>query len=233
MSVEFPTYLSPSSNSDIPMVTAFYRGGTFTVEAFQLAMDRAEDPSELSVVSGGSSVGTELYGLAALYEGRLDGEGYDINTLAVNVAKEGIYRVYTQMCTGAEREAYMAELGFEVLESDDPTGDSIRISVAPLDVKHDIAFVQHDLLTPLHTEEPKDLVLANNLLYHLEEEDAATVVRNLADVVADQGVISVGEAGQLEASYRRQATADLLETEYGMTPLIHDNRDYPVAFGRA
>ncbi|HVX57629.1 MAG TPA: hypothetical protein VHA37_07915 [Candidatus Saccharimonadales bacterium] len=205
----------------------------------RLAVDRADDPRNISFISAGSSIGAELYGLAALYEGHMEAEGYDVNRLALETARRGVYKVLNQGYPGDRpSEEILEELGFAVL--DEPpegigavTPPAAIVSAAPLRERHDIRFIEHDLTKPLPREKPADLILVNNILHLVKLDDAVEITRNLGRVLADSGVLSMGEPGMIEPpSYRLEAT-DLLAEEFGIMPLVRDEAGQPIMFGKS
>jgi chemotaxis methyl-accepting protein methylase len=241
--VEVPSCFESKSNHDVPMITAFYRGGTFMAEALQLASERAGDPIRLFAISAGCAGGPEVDSLLSLYVngdygGQLDVEGYDFNRLAVVAAQRGVYRARSQRSTGrVSTMRIMEDMGFDILQdlqsSDGAEEAGFIVSAGSLRAKHHVRFTEHDLSEALPRTTPADLILANNLLPHLRRPGTLVpVVRNLAELLTDRGVFSFGEDCSQGDTPETKEAARVLREEFGFEPLVSGTTGQPVIFGR-
>jgi len=127
-------------------------------------------------------------------------------------------------------------------------GEFYQISSAPVREGHEVEFIEHDLREPLPMAEgTADLVLANNLFYHLNLEDASKVLHNLAVVLSERGVLSIEDHGEpksvmmypkgfgadpvLHKDWIKMA-ANTLSSEFGLQTIGTDKFGIPVMFGR-
>jgi len=179
--------------------------------------DRALGPdNSLEVLSVGSSFGAEADSVlahiteAAPNIGSISLTGVDINPAMVEAAQRGTYLTThehrVRPAPGARREAldlqaYMPK--FDVRpNADDPTLH--HIDTNPLRRQHEVTFWHGDLRDGMQVPEA-DLILANNLLFHLTSTGAEKLVDSMADRLAPGGVMWFGwvtamEPGPLAAS---------------------------------
>jgi chemotaxis methyl-accepting protein methylase len=188
--------------------TAFFRGGSFLEEAIDLAITFNGCKPELSVWSAPSSVGAEADSIIAQaelqgYSGRLAITGLDINEQALEYARAGLYRSlwYPKGRNGQIMEDALQSWGFETRERQewsrigDEVLDSVLIDSNKLRSDKSVKFIQHDLLEPIVDIGPADLIFVNNLFVHLSKKEIKRILINLAENLADNGVISLGLNG--------------------------------------
>jgi chemotaxis methyl-accepting protein methylase len=240
------------------MTTSFFRGGSYLPMALRKAMERTGEPTALSVVSVACSNGAEVDSLLALHNnrGKSNGHrgkvviaGYDINSLALEDARRGLYTLRKPDLSPnlqPQQEQALKGLGFYV--SYEPpisyvpgvragagvSSSNLKADAIPVREGHAVMFTEHDATEPLPVREPVDLALANNLLYHLSSDTAARIVRNMADVLADRGVLSFGGSSlSKDSPVEAEQVVRLLDEEFSLQPLFRDSTGTPVMFSRA
>jgi chemotaxis methyl-accepting protein methylase len=223
------------------MVSAFFRGGTFMAESLDFTVERTGDPLILSVISAGCGPGYEVDSMVCLYKeggygGRIAVEAYDFNTLAIHMAQLGRYMVHNRYnFDGVPAQEIMSSLGFTVEEKqrDDRKEGTFQVDASPIREGAQVTIIEHDLSKPLPRKRPAHLILANNLLQHLRRPGTVVpVVRNLASLLADRGVFSIGEPITREATPEGQVATTLLQEEFGLEPLFYGPSGQPTMFGR-
>lgn len=228
----------PGQPCTIPMRTALFRIGSHVAEAYELAANRSEG-EEMFLFSAACSIGAEVDSLLVLHRssGREDSvkvAGYDISPEAIAAARRGKYVVHRLLHESPlQQMAFLEEWGFETsVEAPDSRDLEGRARViadaAPLRKGHQVEFVEHDLTNPLPDQQPANLILANNLLYHLDAPMAQRIVCNLAEALADNGVIGFGD----EIPGRRPDTEAVLREEFDMEPLLQGGVGQAVIYGR-
>ncbi len=215
-------------------------------EALGQTIERADDPLNLSVVMGGCGPGSEIDSLLTLYEqyslnSRLNVEAYDFNSLAVKIARRGVYRVqnHNPEDVPGEQATTMAKLGFDISQDPALVADGGKATHFMADStlirsRHDVTVVEHDLALPLRRERKADLITLYNLLPHLRRtHKLGNAVRNLADVLADRGVFSLSDVLSHEDTEGEMETREILQEEFDLVPLfLSPWQDRPVIFGR-
>jgi chemotaxis methyl-accepting protein methylase len=231
------------------MITALFRDGTYLEEALALAVERAEDTERLSVISAGCSIGAEADSILALhslmgYEGRVDIIGYDINGLALQMARRGVHELtrhkggdpaYATERLESAAQA-LTDLGFGIgHDVQDHGGNNettpVTVDAAPLRAGHTVRFAEHDLGNPLPRTRPANLILANNMLTYCRD-NYETVARNLAGMLADRGVLSFGSDGLPDGIPQTETIVHALQ-DFDMQPIFHGEEGQRVMFGRA
>lgn len=262
--VKVPRYDDPGSTHDVNMHTALFRVGSYLAEALDAAVERAENPESLKVASAACSIGAEADGLLALhrqggYEGEVILNGYDINELALAAARQGLYRIKGTDAQNLEKvKEVLEELGFAAsyvpYDLNGPERSAkirqarlmgMRPPLHELDTElvadsaglregHQVNFHSHNLHYPL-PEPGQDLIVANNLLYHLEDREAIGVSRSLAASLSENGVLSFGNGTLHEPVWWVERMIDVLRTDFQLEPIVTDARygdSVPVMFGR-
>lgn len=230
MEVEVPAWGDDFRRSTF---TQLFRVGSYLPEAMRVAVHR-KGMHDLDVGFAACSVGAEMDSFLAHYnrggyQGVVEATGYDINGQALDAAERGVHTVIGgERSPEAQYREVLKEFGFEVREIPDagepvPNGAGLRndppkfklleADAAPVRENHTTAFAMQDLREPIADAGKKDLVFANNLLYHLSDEQAARVIRNLASTLADHGILSLG----LPSSLINQ---EVIEEELGMEPVF-------------
>jgi chemotaxis protein methyltransferase CheR len=242
--VEVPARHGARDSSPVSLYTELFRDGSFLPEALHLASERTAELPGLSVISAACSIGAEADSLLALYDkedykGEVVLEGHDINPLALKAARRGLYTVLAGTSGMRDyQEVILGRLGFDI--SYEPYGDSdtkdkslLKADAAPVRSGHSVEFTEHDLMEPLPAAGQADLVLANNLLYHLSPERATRVLENLCRALSDNGVLSLGALTMCEETPWREATLRLLDQKFGLKPVFSAaGEEIPVMFGR-
>src|SRR5579884_3331332 len=253
-------YPPRDTNDDAPMLTYLFRNSSCLPEAFYLSMAAAHDKENFTLYSAACSNGAELYSVLAIAgpepENRISAVGFDINESAIKSAKAGVFAVRRTLTPGSsdiETEEFeqasdtLAKAGFELRQANHVPAlghTSMRYLVADgsdLRRTHNVRFLRHDLRKPLPASRSADLILANNLLVHMEIKDAVDILDNLADALADTGVLSFGEAGlevldyDTERPYEGHYSSivkNYLQRHYGLTPLFTKKGGQPIMYAR-
>lgn len=271
-SIEIPFSLSvdvPSTNDgesviadEVPMISALFRDRTHLGAALVETYGRNGGADRLLAISAGCSVGAEVDTELALHSklGRgaeLDITGLDFNPRALARAKLGRYYVPNWVALQRnflDQVRLLESYGFDVdLTTEYPIGRILgivkhfQVNSARVRAGHDVEFKQHDLRLPLPTP-PADLITANNLLFHFHPTVATEVVRNLADGLAENGVLSVGDSDdysmgpdhmnpELNGNHRFHPwlwqTAEMLEKDFGLGASRPGKWGQPTMFARA
>lgn len=239
INVTFPEPDAEGSTQIWSMQTALFRRNTYLSEALRMAYERSGQ--DLSVVSAGCSIGAEADSILALhraegYEGELSIRGYDLNRLAIEMAKEGAYKVLAMWQLSDLTQEALQALGFATSYAgleDNAMGEPrhrIDVDAAPLRAEYDVGFAEHDLTKRLPSE-GVDLVLANNVLHKIPIDSIRTVIRNLCGALTESGLLSVDTVSLNELDPRTQGAMEVLEEEFGMVPLMVSQSN-PVILGR-
>lgn len=217
---------------EVPYMTALFRKDTCMREVLDFTLGRIAGRSNLAAAVIGCSIGAELDSLLALCN-REGGEvsatitGIDASRTAVEAASRGLYKLYHARAFGEEDELPTAkalrESGFTTAYErlPEPFSNSARVIVDAAGVRqgHSVRIAEHDAEVPLPVEGELDLTVASNLLYHLDTDKAVRIARNMADVLADRGVLSLGSAdSHYFRSYTRAPMETMLSEDFGLEP---------------
>lgn len=232
----------------IPTLTHLFRNGSHLHLVSRLTRERAGDEG-FSFGSVGCSNGAEVDSMLALHdngghEGSLTAAGFDINPEAIKAARRGVYtmrRTFFAPFGYPPQEGTLMNMGFGVSYTHatfslfvPTTGFRVNIDAGPVREGHRVEFVEHDAAEPLPVAGPQDLMMANNILYHLRDAKAAQVVRNMASVLSDRGLLSFGGSTlAADSPLETERITGLLDEEFDMAPVYTDSNGTPVIFGRA
>lgn len=194
-----PTGIDPmatfTDEHQVPTVTFLFREDTMLAEALRLGVEAYQiEPSEkpFHVLSVGCSYGAEIDTAIAYLTrevpelGRLSLTGIDINPVVLEAATEAKYVISAAAVASSELD--LVEHGFTVESSN---GRIHHVNSEQLRAGHDVNFIQADMRRPVGlADQDADLVLCNNVLYHLTPQDATDVVWNAVDNMAVGGIMS-------------------------------------------
>lgn len=253
LSVDFKNH--PEEGA-VSMLTWLFRKENNLPHALHVARELAVNPQEMTVVSAGCSIGAEVDSMLVLhrlagYAGSLSVTGYDYSEFAIETACKGRYRPQFSLGSwgsnrrDASRQSQMLrDYGF-VLRGDAPGYEEnypyryFDVDACRLRSHHDVAFTQANLLQPLPGT--ADLITVNNVLFHWPLDDALKVISNLAGMLSENGVLSIGEDGlvsQLRGNTepynaRQQIMPTLLNDEFGLNRLKIPSEPDAIMFSRA
>jgi hypothetical protein len=230
---------------DIPYRTELFRQDTREAETLDFTLGRIPEDSGLSAVILGCSIGAPADSLLALYkrsgrEGQAEILGVDASRIAVDAARRGIYRLYRHVIFGSDEKAgdermsdeekFLAEMGFATRREYNvhPTcrTASVIVDAAPVRQGHSVSFVEQYAEEPLSVERQVDLAQASNLLYHLDAEKAIRIARNMGDMLADRGVLSLGSVGSYYfRTETREPMEAMLSNDFGLEPVATATED--------
>ncbi len=225
-----------------PMITGFFRGGSYLPLAFKFATDRAGEEPDLSLASVGCSNGAEVDSLLALYnrsgrEGIVTATGYDVNPVAIRAAEQGYYRALDwetklELPQEGALKPYGFATGYEQKGRFVPRF-RLEVDAQPVRSGHTVNFVEHDGAEPLPVEGTADLVLANNILYHLTDERAARILYNMGRALSDRGVLALGNGTfAADSPLRTQPLVNMLKREFDLEPVFTNASETPIIFAR-
>jgi chemotaxis methyl-accepting protein methylase len=260
--VEIPT-LTSRGELPIAVYTQLFRADCDLPTALGEAYVRHLGASTLSIISAACSIGAEVDSILALHQAAgqnssLTVNGFDINDEAIRVARSGQYLIprLLQSDEGLEDmretlERYGFVTDFETIYH----GGSLRNIMSGADgyhladanrlrQEHNVTFEVRDLIEARTTGPKADLVLCNNLLYHLQPEPANAVLRNLAAMVKEEGVLSMkGSKKERMMGVRRriggmtygawlEEAIDFMGNEFGIEPILESPEEVPMLFAR-
>lgn len=261
--VEIPHVAEKDRPHTVRMLTELFRRECRLPEAVAEAYERSPDAGELRVDSFGCSVGAEADSVlshfnSSGFSGRVVMRGWDIQSPAIRAARAGYHFLprfpYLEEELSRDLE-FLDEQGFGVSSDPVPWGLNsygehgfYQVDANPVREGHDVSFVQVDPNGTTEFEKPSDLILANNVLYHLVPEAAEQAIRNLAAGLSEQGILSLGDAKthltlQLPMGPPNSVSdkpfdrwlddvVAPLEAEFGLKPIMFGIADQPVAFAR-
>lgn len=242
--------------SGIATYTKLFRTENVLPHALTATYERAPIDQQLTIVSAACSVGAEadtiiathnLNHLAVWRTGRLAMLGYDINPTALAKAEEGRYLASfgANSKRDTEQQRTLEKFGFETgLRM--PLRGHYSVSSEGVREGHDVVFEQHDMTTSAPIEGEADLVLANNVLYHLDPESAHRFIYNAAQMLREGGVLSVGDSWWAFDRYMRSSNPlnhrrykewihdaeSILRGELGMKTIARGRHNLPNMFAR-
>ncbi len=184
--------LRDDPDEHIPHTTFLFRGDAQLEDVIDLGLQayrEGESEHQFSVVSAGSSVGAEAYGVLAYLSavapdlGRVSLVGVDILPRLSDAAQAAQYRTTRPFFSDVERDPAdtLPRFGFALEPYRDPiiTSGLYSVDASKIRDAHDVEFRVGDLRNPNLEIPEANLILANNLLFHLSPDAAETVVRNL------------------------------------------------------
>lgn len=280
--VEDPIYTDEKGNPHYlyssPMYTALFRGALRLDEVLGLTQF-VIGSTNLRVLTAGCSIGAEAdtllaYQNASAGSGRIALKGIDINPVAVEHANRGEYLVPRTLIDGSDinggildTSRVLNRLGFvcdaqnaepssrisgaQVVKADGYMRASSRAVRKP----HTVEFEVADLAEPSTAlaGSSNDLVLANNVFYHMSPDNAHLGLRNLASTLTARGVFSFGDMLHYHFSERVMGSghpysekkygdwlheaADVLVRDFDFEPALYSEVEYndeiPIVFQRA
>jgi len=201
---------------EMPTHSALFRGDT-QLPAVLATRLSAEAESPLRIASIGASFGAEadsalVYALEmAPRIGRITLTGFDINERTVSQAQRGKY-----LATVASRRTEHGRVPIDLaplvpMLDVTPTGEASYgqyvVDTNRMRQQHNVTFAQRDILAEPPTMSPQDIILCNNMLFHLTAEKAEAMLQAMATMLAPGGVLSIGaNPKQLRMSGNRDST---------------------------
>ncbi|HTE22318.1 MAG TPA: CheR family methyltransferase [Candidatus Limnocylindria bacterium] len=191
-----------------------------------------ETTDALSITSIACSLGAEPASMLAHVKnsnflGKVSLTGVDIDPRVLVCAEQGQYQLDPGSYLPQDTAEIVAELrtyGLDVShnpESEEPP----TVNARPLFDKYEAQFVEIDVIaTP---PPPGNIMLCNNLLYHLSLDSADKILQNAAKSLETGDIISLGTNNSLSRESWQQIVCDKLDL--GLTPILY-NKDVPFAF---
>jgi chemotaxis methyl-accepting protein methylase len=212
---------SAPNPSNVPRITGLFQVDSHFPETLRQVYVRNEGTRFLKVFVAACSVGSEVddFLIAHANSGvskELSITGVDIDEAAIEQARTGRHLVATYQ-VGIKEQAALESAGYVVdtdtvkrtvrskVSYEDGGGSDnnqyYELNTAPAREGHNVDFIVGDLAQKAAIEVPRskfDLVLANGLLTRLAPERATQVIVNLADIVAENGVLSLSYVEQAD-----------------------------------
>lgn len=227
-------------NANIPTV----------MDAALLSFDESSR-SPLSVLSVGSSYGAEADTVLAYLAARMPDmhgvqlQGVDVSHLAVERARYAKYAAKKHERRSFD-ELRTALPFFDVTLHEEnwegQTTKEILIGSESLRSRHDVRFSCGDLSSSDLQVDEADVILCNNVLYHLKKNHATRMVDRMVGLLKPGGILSfeieapfyamANEENGTQYDDWRDQTADRL-TKNGFTAVLFDNHEMPHAFQKA
>lgn len=182
----------------VPMITKLFREDAKLETVMDVGLQsyraRSSD-SPLHVMSLGCSLGAEADSILA-YIGQQAPEltpitvtGVDVNPLAVEAARKGSYVTPAWVLSSTQKA--LEGCGFTFGNKDHPRSWGRYIDSLQLRFNHNVEFMQADMREePCVPEHTIDILLCNNVLYHLTPDDASSLVQNAVSCLAPGGIMS-------------------------------------------
>jgi len=234
----------PKEAGEIATYSALFRTDTQLDVVLDLGLasyTEADPDRPFTVLSVGASYGAEADSVLVYVEqaapaiGSITLRGIDTNGKAVKQAKQAKYTAHISEVNGLNM--------FKVDPNPDNT-EQLIIDTSDLRSRHNVAFDEADLTKDKLNLPLADVVLCNNVLFHLTPEGAEELVNSMTPYLAVGGIISFGanpaqvrmSGNRHEATnypqWRRQIANKL--SQEGIEPVLHDvRRKAPFAFQRA
>jgi chemotaxis methyl-accepting protein methylase len=205
--VEYPEVSQRIGDRAPLTVTSLFRENMFLTELLDETQRVHRKAAQLSIVSGGCSVGAEADSLLSLQNLSDDTRsvtmrGVDFNPEAIKWANSGVHWLPLGIYGDKEFDWAKSELqrmGFEVgsepeYRLNEPWGEQGYLSVDTGQVRggHDVRFIEHDMRLGMPVEVRADLALLNNVLYHLSPDGATSVLRGTTETLRKRGILSIG-----------------------------------------
>src|SRR5665213_231146 len=223
----------------VPLQTQLFRGVELN-RALEVTYDRNDPGQRLTVRSAGCSTGAEADSVMALHNssgfgGQLEVVGYDIHPSAIRHAGRARHYIRSlvdplQKTGFRDIESILTRYGFDVdfdvtlslpaefrQVSPESKGEAeakyCEIDSTAVRAPHIVSFEERDLGERPPPAGAAQLILVNNVLYHLHPDEATLIIRNLTVGLSDNGVISIGGLRN-EASRRMGTPNNYSETTY-------------------
>ncbi len=197
--VEHPVRkLNPEDTTrGVPTFTILFRKTNLLDDVLGKVHDRIGEGSDFSVDSVACSVGAEVDSLLALqnrsqHKGQIAIRGFDINPSAIVQAQEGKYNVRKRSANKRLEQIYLESRGFSTYTREYAFGYFVA-DAAPVRQGNQVEFEEANLVAEAPVVETSDLVLANNVLYHLKPHRANRFIYNAARMLNDRGILSIGD----------------------------------------
>lgn len=206
------------AEDSIPKTTGLFRSTVQLPAAVRLAEERIEG-DHIDVASTPCSTGGELDSALSLLRstkfGSIAAKGVDIDARVVELARQGKHQTRWTVYKNPEEMEWriqsLEDRGF-VIDAVETRRDRYQpggkrggipkfanqmrllVDANPLREGVEVEFERGDLADPnVLPAESRDLVLVNNLLYHLDTQTATDVLWNLAGAVRPNGILSLGD----------------------------------------
>lgn len=228
-------------------VIALFQRESLLAEAVSLAINHAQDPAELSVISLGRGAGPEVDSILALANTSevveevtatgLVVPGQLNPSVALTMAQAGRYPLINNTYGTPVWEAIRSLDFFIGREEDDETGELTEVINAKMvRLGHEVAFLEENpQFEPFPSSlEPADLVTCNGLLRYLSDGRLAPTVDALSELTREGGVLALGVVGMptegrsIHANMgqgSKQALHDYVSETLGMERLITPSTD--------
>lgn len=187
-----------SDAGEVTPYSVIFRPDTRLNEVLGIVLEKTSPTELFKVISAGCSFGAEIDSVLGIVQHNSPRPtavlGVDVNPEAVRAATTGQYQL-TATLTAYRRKYDEAGLDFDRTMRD--IGFTFHPGLHTLDTaelrrKHIVRVEQANLAYGLPTQKLAQVVLCNNVLFHLDPETADNIAVNLAGHVAPGGILSLG-----------------------------------------
>lgn len=235
--------------------TLLFRQGVNIPEVLSLSAERHADRPVVRFLSAACSVGAETDTVLAVHntriaalarEQRVLATGLDTNQNALDMAAAAHHRVPAYFDEDARVDlvrTVLEQFGFNYYITR-LTGANFQHNEAGLQFDIDSTSVRqpHEAtfrLGSLVTDNlgcKQDVIMANNIMYHLPSSAATAGAANLASQLAEGGIFSIGGVGKHMFCGREshkyadwlEQTGQMLQNRHGLTPIEPDRLGVPL-----
>jgi len=186
-------WLARVQNTRKQAVATFFLRNRPQLDLIRRLVDRGKNAGALRVAVLGCSTGAEVYSVAwaircARPDVRLELRGVDISREAVECAERGVYSGVVSEFTRTPVLERMTEP--EIAQVFDREGDRLVVKAW---LREGIDWRIGDVGDPAIAEAlgPRDIVVANNFLCHMDPEDAEKCLRKIGKLVSPGGYLFV------------------------------------------
>jgi chemotaxis methyl-accepting protein methylase len=188
---------------DITPYSALFRPDTRLSDVLGLALERTAPDNPFRVISAGCSFGAEIDSILGTVQYNSPRHttvlGVDANPQAVQAAKSGKYQLLTGLATyhktydeaGIDFDQTMQRMQFN-LQPDQYNTGLHTLDTNELRQQHHVTVLEADLTRGLPTKKLAQVVMCNNVLFHLDPDTAENIANDLAQHVAPNGILSFG-----------------------------------------
>ncbi len=183
--------------------TSFFRGGEFFrrlgADILPALIRSRATERRLRIWSAACAAGQEPYSLAMMLDSMgLLAEGWSIDFIATDISSEAIARAERGHYNSVETQRGLSEADLALWFEPDGNGHSVAGHIRRM-----VNFRRFNLLDSYGWLNDIDLVLCRNVLIYFDAATRASVLDRIADVLAPDGVLGLGEAESVPQSLYR------------------------------
>lgn len=197
------SYDEISEAGEVTPYSTLFRSDAQLTEVLGIALEASPPTGLFRVISAGCSFGAEIDSVLGTIQYNSPRPtavlGVDTNPEAVQAARSGQYQLTTSLATyrrkyreaGIDFDQAMQRMNF-TLHPDQHNPGLHTLATTDLRRKHFVQVEEANLTQGLPTQKLAQVVLCNNVLFHLDPETADNITSDLSEHVAPGGVLSLG-----------------------------------------